>query len=291
MEHNITNIIGLSLAKNIVKYNFPAKQVLEQHKDMYSKWYFVVPKPEQDLDNTVETITNYAKEYSINIDFIEVDWPTEKGFHTESIDKIHTTYAIKVLQESYKNTDVWLHKHDLDEFLKLDDQNYIKEIINDFINLNRNTQDNSKYTKISYKWIQLIKNVNFYCKDPTLCKNHLVDLKANPHILGNDASDLFTEYGLTIDLSDVYLFHTGYVNSPEQLTRKIKEHVILNKSVYNISKELIDSYKWEWPEHKQGAYLWPLGISVLNGAKNQIEYISINNNMLPEILRNNIKLY
>jgi hypothetical protein len=108
-------LIGFTLCKNMNKYKFPIELNIAQHKDLLDEHYFIVPKKDQDLDGTRDTIIEAIGKYGVSGHIFEVDWPTEKGFHVESIDKILQQLFLDFYEPLFDEND-WLIKIDADEF-------------------------------------------------------------------------------------------------------------------------------------------------------------------------------
>lgn len=282
------NLIGISLAKNVIKYEYPIEENILQHYGFYDKWFIIVPKKDQDTDGTIDLISSIREKNGFdNIVLANIDWPTEESFYTESIDKILQQKVIDILRPRFSNN-IWFHKHDIDEFLSFADQSAILNLIHVFGY--DDEVKNDDITSMSTKWTQLIKSYKYYCWDPTNEKHHFVRNVGNISFRGNDASDLFTDVGVSLP-TEVITYHTGYVKSEEQLTTKVKEHINLNRSIYGSQIEHLEDklkdWKFSFPAANFGARCWPLGIADLKGQPNELEYFLQDIDNLPEIILEN----
>jgi len=272
-----------------VKNDYPLADNIFQHIDFYDEWVFIAPKEDQDLDGTVaclqQALNDLGTTKHLKITIVRVDWPTEDSFYEEAIDKKLQSSVINHIRGSY-SADTWFHKHDIDEFISSRDQDIILNMITVF---NYGVEN----TMMSTNWVQLVKNTRTYVWDPTKKKNHFVRNIGNISFPGNDASDIVTDVGDDTYLSYVNTYHTGYVKKEDLLTLKIKEHIKLNKSVYadKISNMEIESFKFKFPENVPGTKSWPLGLNVLLGLPNRLEYFQTEVKDLPEVLKKDNWLY
>lgn len=277
-------LIGITLAKNIIKYNYPLKECILQHKNLFDMHYFVVPLPEQDEDGTLKLIKDTCKENEINGRFFHVNWPTKLGFQGQSVDKIYQKLCVDEIEKEFKGFEnIWICKNDADEFIHEKYFNKIKGMIK-FVS-------DSDITEIGLNYIQTCGSLKYKIFDPTEKTVHIFKIGSGGYFPGNDAMNIKTN-GECLYLDDVYILHIGYVKSKEILTQKIKEHLILNSNVYTgLDQSIVDKFTFEFPSHKPGSRLWPLGIAVIKGEKNETEYIKLDVDELPWILRENIDKY
>jgi hypothetical protein len=275
-------LIGFTLCKNANKYQYPIELCIEQHKDLLTEHWFIVPKKDQDTDGTVNTIVQACYRNDVTWKIFEVDWPGDEGFGQESIDKIQQQRFIDEICPNYPDH-VWFIKLDADEFLHEKDFptiiNLIKEI------------NDTGITSIAINYIQFLGSVEYTCFDPTERTTHLFKNSSGAFFPGNDAMNIFTS-GDEIYLEDVFVHHIGYVKSEDQLSIKLREHFLLNESVYKDVSENFkskDNIRFKFPRNQKSAKLWPLGIAVLRGIENAIEYRKFNTDKLPLSLRQNIE--
>lgn len=277
-------IIAYTLAKNINAYKYPAELNVKQHLDLVDEWYFILPLKHQDQDDSWETIRalrDNADKGGYKIVCTFFDWPGDGGFAEESIDKTLQILFLKTLPIDHDYANTWLWKHDIDEFISAEDFETIK--------INMSYVADTEITNISTNYRQLVGSPYYYLDDPTKNVNHffkaqIINQDLNFNYPGHDAMQVFTK-GDNFYLDDVFTYHTGYIKSEILLTQKIKEHFKLNASVYKDLDSRIENYKWEWPEHKKGKTLWPLGIAPLRGVPNEAEYFKQNLSKLPLELR------
>ena len=286
----MTKLFGITLCKNLNKYDFPLEMNLLQHKDLFDHRIFIVPREDQDLDQTAKTIVDICAQNNISSELFRVDWPTEKGFQEESIDKTLQQKAIQYIEEKYwddEDNDVWVIKHDADEFIHEKDFGTIHEYIENF--------NNTDITLVGFNYRQFLGSLEYTVSDPTTCTYHLYKVGYAAKFPGNDAMNVET-MGDSVYIEDIYINHIGYVKNKQQLTTKIQEHFILNESVYSdIDGEKLSQFQFEFPLHKQGAsMLWPLAFAVIYGRKNETEYIKIPDEELPKqfiLNKNKYKFY
>lgn len=276
-------LIGFSLCKNLNIYQYPIRLCIDQHKNLVDKYYFIVPKANQDIDGTRTTVVDICEELKVSFEIFEVDWPGQEGFGQESIDKIQQQKLIDYIDEKYEDY-VWLIKLDVDEFIHEKEFQKIKNLVKDIGLMD--------VSSISFNYLQFLGSVEFTCFDPTERTVHLFKNRSGAFFAGNDAMNITTD-GNDIYMDDIYIHHIGYVKSEEILTIKLKEHFRLNESVYSDLSGLFkhskeSNIKFEFPKHKNGAKLWPLGIAAIRGSENCIEYKAFDTKELPFILRENV---
>lgn len=276
--------IGITLCKNMNKYKFPIVANIEQHVGLFKDGrIFVVPLPGQDVDHTIATIEEACKKFNQEYSLLHVDWPTEEGFHIESIDKILQQKAIDLIEKDCSPTQ-WVIKHDADEFISERDFEKLFETVK--------LVSDTDITLIGMRYRQFVGSCRNTVWDPTTETYHVYRVGSGAHFPGNDAMNVKT-MGESIILDDVYVNHFGYVKSHELLNTKVREHVTLNKSVYSnrFTDEQLTSFKWEFPLNVKGKRLWPLGIGPLSGQPNEAEYFPFDISQLPYVLRRDLFMY
>lgn len=275
-------IIGFSVSKLINKNNYPADLNIKQHKDLFDIHIIGTPLREQDTDGTIATLERAALECGQNLKIMEFDWPTQSVWTEESLDKTIQRKILDYIINKYKSKNNWIIKADNDEFYNEKDFDQIKTLCSGF------SEDNS-VTAIVTNYLQFCKSLQWTIDDPTYRVSHVFRSDGETIFFGNDAMILKTSWGEEVYLEDIFLYHVGYCKSPKLLTRKIKEHVVLNASVYGnrIDKNKLDKFEFEFPEHKVGKKLWPLGLATLCGQENSCEYYNFNPDDLPRELKNN----
>lgn len=275
-------LVGFSLCKNLNKYQYPIDLCIEQHKDLVDQHWFIVPKQSQDTDGTIKTIQETCNRLGIKPGFFTVDWPGESGFGEESIDKILQQRFIDEICPAFDTNDFFI-KLDIDEFIHEKDFRQIKDTIK--------ILEGTDITSISLNYLQFLGSVEFTCFDPTTRTTHIFRNSSNVHFAGSDAMNITTN-GDDLYLEEVFIFHTGYVKSKELLSLKLREHFTLNQSVYkDVSNQFTDPNRitFEFPKHQKSAKLWPLGIAVLRGQENSIEYRKFDTEKLPLVLKTNVE--
>lgn len=273
-------IIGFSLAKLVNRNDYPIDINILQHRNLFDMHYFGVPKKDQDEDGTAQSIIDAGEKYNQNIKIVELDWPDKNVWTEESLDAKLQTQLIQHIEQSFTDKD-WVIKIDLDELYHEKDFAYIQECIE---TCNRIGIDN-----ITHGYYQFFGSLRNRVKDPTQVVSHIFKNGSFHSWGGNDAMIIRTQNGIPYPMPTVKLHHIGYCRSAEKLTEKLHEHIRLNKSVYPDIK--LENYQWTWPSNVPGAYLWPQGIAVLRGAKNEVEYIPHDIETLPFTLKDNLERF
>src|SRR5690606_30266577 len=246
--------------------------------------YFGVPYAEQDTDRTVELIKDTARLCGQKIVIQRYNWPGDGAWTQESLDKIIQAKLLKEIIDRHKSKFTWIVKIDCDEFLHEDDFSHLKMMTGAF----SEEETVSPTTAIVTNYRQYCGSLSWRIDDPTEKVYHIFRSDAEPYFAGNDAMILKTRIGQEIWLDDIYLHHVGYCKNPELLTTKIKEHVVLNSSVYpDLSPEKLKNYHFEFPKNVAGKRLWPLGIASFRGQENECEYFPVEKSEVPKFLIEN----
>jgi len=304
-------IAGLTIAKNCNKFKYPIAECIEQHKAFFNYHIIGVPFNEQDNDDTIKTIFNVCHNLNLTCEYIDdiseitninqcstlkyiftnlenipnvilypLDWPGQNtAWSQESLDKILQQHILDNINWTQNEID-WIVKIDVDEFYSNDDIEFLKEIMEIYLD--------SDINAIAHNYSQYVGSLRYTVYDPTTYVCHI--FKPGKAIFaGNDAMQFKVTEGSVNYIDNIYLFHIGYCKDPDLITTRIKEHLVLNSSMYpNAIKQAKKwkDYKFEFPKHKKGAKLWPIGIS---DAPNETEYKKADINKLPLVLLKKIE--
>jgi len=280
-------IIGFTIIKNALKEHYPIDLVIKQHKDLFDLHYIGVPLKDQDEDGTRALVERVASECGQNIELMELDWPGGGAWSQESLDKILQQKIVEEIDSKFTRND-WVIKIDADEFYHEDDFPLLKEIID--ISL---IEGAANWNSIVTGYLQFCGSLENTIFDPTQQVFHIFRNQTGARFVGNDAMAIMPHKNPIHTVTPLKLHHIGYVKSRERISTRIKEHMVLNGSVYQkaygLTKEQVDekvsNYEFEFPAHRKGAKLWPLGIAVLfGGAENFTEYKPFNPDLLPREL-------
>lgn len=279
-------VCGYSLAKNCLREQYPIDLCIKQHKDLFDTHYFGVPFEHQDTDGTVDAIRKAARECGQNVQILRYDWGGDGAWTKESLDKIIQREMLQTITNRHGTNVDWIIKCDVDEMYHEKDFPKLKEFFEVF------SEDDS-ITSIQTNYLQFCGSLAHTIKDPTDRVWHVFRGDSAPYYWGNDAMIIRTSKGQGMYLEDVFLHHVGYCKPTSLLTTKIREHIILNSSVYgsSIDSYQILKYNFEFPKHVPGKYLWPLGIAPLRGAPNECEYFPFNADDLPQELKKNLERF
>lgn len=272
-------IIGFSIAKNVVREKYPIELVIEQHKDLFDEHWIGVPREDQDEDGTREHILAAATNCGQTVVLYELNWPGEGAWTEESLDRTHQQEMLDYMQENF-DENTWFIKIDADEFYWEGDFELIKDTIDV-------CHEDGYINTIWTNYLQFVGSVEYFVDDPTHQVFHIFRNKKGVRFGGNDAMILVAE-GEMYPLDEVYLHHIGYVKDADRITTRIREHIVLNQSMYPDTK-IPKDWKFEFPVHKKGAKLWPLGIAVLRGAPNEVEYTKKDYGTMPQVLFNHME--
>lgn len=275
-------IIGFTLAKNAVAEEYPIDLCILQHTHLFDIHYIGVPRPDQDEDDTQGLVRQMAAVCEQSVVVIELDWPGDGAWTEESLDKKLQTKMLEIIQINHSLSD-WIIKIDADEFYSENDFNQIRMYM-DIAESTWGTE--SEICNLSTGYLQFFGSLMYTVKDPTEVVWHIFKNNRTVRFLGNDAMILMAD-GDSLNIDNCKLHHIGYVKPADKITKKIKEHLILNASVYNV--RLSDDWEFKWPRHKKGAYQWPIGLGpILHKEENAIEYCYYDKDKLPFALRDRI---
>lgn len=274
-------IAGFTIIKNANKFSYPIAEVIEQHKDFFDMHFIGVPMEDQDDDGTRQLVEETAKRVGQEVIMVDLDWPSKDTAWTEeSLDKTLQDVLIETIELGMEQGNPqfdWIVKIDADEFYDDDSIQELKEMME--------IMAGSSNTCIAHNYKQYMGSLDYTVWDPTEFVCHIFQpYKAK--FSGNDAMQFRPTEGEIVYLESIYLHHIGYVKDPDLITTRIREHLVLNESMYPDAvhnNEKWRDYEFRFPANVPGAKLWPIGIS---DQPNETEYTPVDPSTLPSVLRN-----